>query len=32
MEDKLLERKEQFCNFYCSNKGKSIDSGFGCSG
>ena len=32
MEGKLLSLKEQFCNYYCQNKSKSIDSGFGCSG
>jgi len=25
MEDKLLELKQQFCNYYCPNKGKAID-------
>lgn len=32
MEDKLLALKEQFCNWYCPNKGKVIDSDYGCSG
>jgi len=30
MEDKLLSLKEQFCNYYCPNKGKVID--YRCSG
>jgi len=30
MEDKLLELKEQFCNYYCPNKNITID--YECSG
>jgi len=30
MEDKLLTLKQQFCNYYCPNKGKVID--YKCSG
>lgn len=30
MEEKLLELKEQFCKWYCHNKGKTID--YNCSG
>jgi len=32
VEDKLLELKEQFCKYYCPNKGEAIESEYGCDG